>query len=324
MIRQALALALLAGPAQARALDLPGAATATHDSVEDGAARLPVGPYTDGMVPVREFPGHVSLRAWTIPGDLTTFQVLDPLRTQLRDDGFTLLADCATTDCGGFDFRFAVRVLPEPAMHVDLGDFRYLAAEKTVAGGTEAVALLVSRSDIAAFLQIEAVGPGGGTAATGTAATGAVTVTPGGSAPPVAATGADARPFTPGSLSDTLLAAGHIVLDDLTFDSGSTDLGAGPYASLGELAAFLAADPARRVALVGHTDATGGLDINIAVSRRRAASVVARLTRDFAVPRGQLDAQGVGYLAPRATNLTEAGREANRRVEAVLTAAGAD
>jgi OOP family OmpA-OmpF porin len=30
-------------------------------------------------------------------------------------------------------------------------------------------------------------------------------------------------------------------------------------------------------------------------------------------------AEGVGYLAPRATNLTGAGRTLNRRVEVVLT-----
>jgi OOP family OmpA-OmpF porin len=73
--------------------------------------------------------------------------------------------------------------------------------------------------------------------------------------------------------------------------------------------------------LVGHTDATGGLEINISVSRRRAASVVERLVAAYNVPRAQIAAEGVGYLAPRATNLTDAGRTANRRVEAVLVGA---
>jgi outer membrane protein OmpA-like peptidoglycan-associated protein len=36
------------------------------------------------------------------------------------------------------------------------------------------------------------------------------------------------------------------------------------------------------------------------------------------VSRQQLKAEGVGYLAPIASNLTEAGRQANRRVEVVL------
>ncbi|MCR9113710.1 MAG: OmpA family protein, partial [Rhodobacteraceae bacterium] len=35
-------------------------------------------------------------------------------------------------------------------------------------------------------------------------------------------------------------------------------------------------------------------------------------------PRQQLEAGGMGYLSPLTTNLTPEGREANRRVEAVL------
>jgi OOP family OmpA-OmpF porin len=73
-----------------------------------------------------------------------------------------------------------------------------------------------------------------------------------------------------------------------------------------------------RVALVGHTDATGSLDANIALSRKRAASVKDRLVRAYGIAVSRLDAEGMGYLAPIASNLTQAGRDANRRVEAVL------
>ena len=40
---------------------------------------------------------------------------------------------------------------------------------------------------------------------------------------------------------------------------------------------------------------------------------------DYGVPRRQLEAEGMGYLAPIASNLTEDGREANRRVEVIVT-----
>jgi OOP family OmpA-OmpF porin len=73
------------------------------------------------------------------------------------------------------------------------------------------------------------------------------------------------------------------------------------------------------VVLVGHTDASGGLAGNTALSRARAASVRDRLMAEYAVPAAQITAEGVGYLAPRATNKTEDGRARNRRVEAILT-----
>jgi OOP family OmpA-OmpF porin len=72
------------------------------------------------------------------------------------------------------------------------------------------------------------------------------------------------------------------------------------------------------VALVGHTDAEGGLAANIDLSRRRAAAVRDRLVAQHGIAAERLSAEGVGWLAPRATNATEAGREANRRVEAVV------
>jgi OOP family OmpA-OmpF porin len=37
------------------------------------------------------------------------------------------------------------------------------------------------------------------------------------------------------------------------------------------------------------------------------------------VPPAQVEAQGVGYLSPRDTNLTDEGRTRNRRVEVILT-----
>ena len=40
--------------------------------------------------------------------------------------------------------------------------------------------------------------------------------------------------------------------------------------------------------------------------------------RDKGVPGARISSDGVGYLAPVASNLTDAGREANRRVEAML------
>ena len=115
------------------------------------------------------------------------------------------------------------------------------------------------------------------------------------------------------------MSGGAVALDDLVFASGSSSLTEGSYASLADLAAWLQANPEMTIALVGHTDASGGLEGNIALSRKRADSVRARLIETYDVPTRQVEAQGVGYLSPRASNLTEAGRNKNRRVEVILT-----
>jgi OOP family OmpA-OmpF porin len=88
------------------------------------------------------------------------------------------------------------------------------------------------------------------------------------------------------------------------------------------LAQFLKANTGLRVALVGHTDAVGSLDSNIALSKARAQSVAQVLIRDYSIPQSQVEAEGMGYLAPVASNLARQGREANRRVEVVLLSDG--
>jgi OOP family OmpA-OmpF porin len=125
---------------------------------------------------------------------------------------------------------------------------------------------------------------------------------------------ADAR-----SLVERLKTDGHAVLVDVRFESGSADLSAGPTPSLDAIAGYLSANPAATILIVGHTDASGGLQSNLSLSRMRAQAVVERLVRDMAADPERIMAEGAGPLAPIATNLTEEGRQKNRRVEAVLT-----
>lgn len=301
-----LALGLaLGGRASALDLRLPGAATALADDyAELDSYDLPVGRYENGALPVQRVEGHVTRRSWRVAAQgVTSLQLLSPLRDQLRKAGYEILFECDTLGCGGFDFRFETEVIPAPSMHVDLSDFRFLAARN---GPGDHLGLLVSRSANAGFIQLIRV--------TEERVAEPVMAVPEKPAPIVTGS-ADAPPSDPIGL---LVAQGHVVLGDLAFDTGSSSLGEGPYASLEALAAFLLADPTRRIALVGHTDAVGALDTNVALSKKRAASVLERLAARYGVPRGQLSAEGMGYLAPIAPNQTPEGREANRRVEAVL------
>jgi outer membrane protein OmpA-like peptidoglycan-associated protein len=71
------------------------------------------------------------------------------------------------------------------------------------------------------------------------------------------------------------------------------------------------------VVVTGHTDSQGGFDHNVDLSRRRAAAIVAILTRDFGIAPARLTPFGAGMAAPVSTNENDAGRAQNRRVEIV-------
>lgn len=305
-VNTAAVLVLLACPAWAADLALPSAARQTAErSADPDSYRLPVDPWTAQDFPVRRLEGAVTRAAWRVDGgSLTTLQLLEPLRAQLLQQGYSLLFECSAQVCGGFDFRFNSEILPAPAMYVDITDYRYLAAES--ADASRHVSVLVSRSAAAGFVQIVQVAP------TGTPAVA-----------PAARAGTDSAPVpqplqASGPVAEQLVRLGHAVLAGLSFASGSSDLSEGAYDSLEQLAAFLRDNPGRRVALVGHTDAVGSLEGNIALSRRRAASVRERLTQVHGIPPAQIEAQGAGYLSPLASNDIAEGREANRRVEVVL------
>jgi OOP family OmpA-OmpF porin len=125
----------------------------------------------------------------------------------------------------------------------------------------------------------------------------------------------------PTDLAARLLAEGHVVLGGLQFPSGSASLAEDRYESLAGLAAFLAANPTASIVLVGHTDATGTLAANTALSRARAQAVRTRLIGAHGADPDRIAAEGAGWLAPVASNLTPEGQAANRRVEAVLLSA---
>ncbi|WP_417263437.1 OmpA family protein [Celeribacter sp.] len=288
----------------ASALDLPGAASETARQSELASAEpFPTGVYKGEDTPRIMAEGDVERVAYRVTGtSLTSHQLITPLRSQLEAEGFQTLFACADTVCGGFDFRYQLDVLPEPAMHVDLSDYQYLVAEH--ADGRVA-SLLTSHAPGAGFVQISTVTPS--------------------DAPPVELTTPSQtdftqslRPSATGDLVTRLEARGRVVLDDLTFDTGSATLGEGPFTSLQTLAGYLASHPEARIILVGHTDNTGSLDSNTGLSRQRAQAVRQRLITTYGVPSGQISADGIGYLAPRVSNSTPEGREQNRRVEAVI------
>ncbi len=300
--------ALLPGVALAFSMAFPAGAVRTgHTSEPMASYQIPVGPFDGTRVPTVPAEGRVSSEAWRVTTtSATSLQIMRMLRQQLIDDGFQVVLECDAAGCGGFDFRYQLDLLPEPEMHVDLGDYRYLSAQK-LGPKPEFVSLVVSRGGQAAYIQLTRVSPADDPVPEVVASTR--------SPDPALADVPDARM----PIGERLLEQGHAALEDLSFPSGSAELGSRHYASLGELADWLAANPGMKVALVGHTDAQGSLQANLSISRKRAVSVMRALIDDYGVSPDQLEAAGVGYLVPRDSNLTPEGRRRNRRVEAIVT-----
>ena len=306
---------LLASPAAAQGFDFGAEAVQTAQQVEpDATALIATGPWVEGQAIAGRRDGTLEQTAWRIATRQSTLDLAARLQAQLEAGGWKIVFTCETRGCGGFDFRYQLPLLTEPDMHVDLGDFRYLAAEK----GDEALSLTISRATEAAFVQMTRVTLGAALGAEPWASAGA---TPASGPQPEAPVAAIPAPVS--DLGARLERSGSVVLGDLVFASGKAALEPGDYASLRALADYLAARPEAKIALVGHTDASGGLAGNVALSEARAGAV-RKVLISLGVKGDRIEAKGVGYLAPRASNLTPEGRTQNRRVEVMLTSTQVD
>lgn len=105
-----------------------------------------------------------------------------------------------------------------------------------------------------------------------------------------------------------------LVLKGVNFRTGRSDLTPESYAILDEVASSLVANPAVRIEIGGHTDATGARARNQALSLARAMSVRAYLASKSVTP-DRMQARGYGPDRPVADNRTVEGRAMNRRVE---------
>ncbi|WP_138468490.1 OmpA family protein [Poseidonocella sp. HB161398] len=285
------------------ALALPGLAVAEETGRRDdpvGQYSLPAGAFDGTEVPQQSLDARRETVAWSRPLDAETtpLSVFETLASEIEDGGGRILFRCAAADCGGFDFRSGIELLPPPQMYLDLSEFYALGAETGTGDGLRL--LVVSRTASQVFWQQTTLLP--------------ATVAPVGLAPETAPVpGPEA-----GDLAAELDAEGFAVLEDVSFATGADTLGEEVPASLPALAAYLAAHPGYRATIVGHSDASGKAAANMDLSQRRAASVRSLLVDGLGLAPERVAAAGVGALAPRATNATEEGRRKNRRVEVVI------
>lgn len=105
----------------------------------------------------------------------------------------------------------------------------------------------------------------------------------------------------------------------VNFDFNSAALTAASKNNLDKLSEVMTQYPDTNINVYGHTDSKGSDEYNLALSERRANSVISYLVSK-GVARTRLNAMGVGEKDPIADNTTDAGRAKNRRVEFAITA----
>ncbi|WP_026461512.1 OmpA family protein [Adhaeribacter aquaticus] len=105
----------------------------------------------------------------------------------------------------------------------------------------------------------------------------------------------------------------------ILFATNSATLQSNSITDINTLAETLKKYGDTNVIVEGHTDATGSDAINIPLSENRAKSVAAQLLAQ-GVESSRITTQGFGSSVPVADNSTEAGKQANRRVEVAIFA----
>ncbi|WP_435623329.1 OmpA family protein [Flagellimonas sp.] len=112
-----------------------------------------------------------------------------------------------------------------------------------------------------------------------------------------------------------LMAEGKISTNGILFDSGSANIKPESMGIIRQIYQVLQQDASINLKIVGHTDADGSEDSNLALSQKRAAAVKEALVSVYGVDSGRLSSEGKGESEPVGDNSTLDGKAQNRRVE---------
>jgi outer membrane protein OmpA-like peptidoglycan-associated protein len=118
------------------------------------------------------------------------------------------------------------------------------------------------------------------------------------------------------AMSKDISATGKTIIYGIYFDTGSAAIKPESEPSLVQMVKLLENRPTLKVYVVGHTDNTGTLELNLKLSAGRADALVKALVGRGIAP-SRLKAAGVASYCPIGSNANEQGRAQNRRVELV-------
>lgn len=115
-------------------------------------------------------------------------------------------------------------------------------------------------------------------------------------------------------LLSPVIEGAKVVLNNVFFETGKSELMPESKVELNKLINFLQRNPLVRIEIGGHTDAVGNDASNQLLSEQRAQSVSKYLVSNQ-VDASRIESKGYGETSPIATNDTEEGKALNRRTE---------
>ncbi len=244
-----------------------------------------------------EIEGQFRSAMFRWPEGKAAIEIQRSFERALEEAGFTILVNAATPQFS--PQQNALKALQEAnrlsdrgfslaAQQVNIFPGHYISATRTE-GGQETVFTLTMSSNQPLYMMEEAT----------TAAMEEGTVE-----------------ITAEALTAEIEEAGKAILYGVQFDTGSAVIRPSSTGSLETIAEVLQSREGRFY-VVGHTDDTGGFEMNMQLSADRAAAIVSALVDQHGIDAGRLQSGGVGPLAPLASNENDAGRQLNRRVELV-------
>lgn len=235
-----------------------------------------------------------------VPDELSRTFAMDRARTLLPGstviDLLTVIAGITATDLAGLDpVLTAAAALPDFGFSVDGGNIVLTGTAPTEETATAVAAAVKSAwPDLTVVDDIAVITPG--------------------FAPPQAPT----SPGLTGACADLQRNLSGLLRSPIEFDSNGTRVSDTSAPLLAQLADELRACPDAKVSVTGHSEDTGTDSVNLAVSAGRAKAVADALVSRGVRPR-LVTSQGVGAADPIASNESESGRAANRRIEITVS-----
>ena len=256
----------------------------------------------EAAISYRSYEGVLKHTRFEIPETESIKNVVTSYVQALKQAGFKMVFRCRKRECGGNLVRGLFEAtarqsdyerVEDDVFGEDNTDFFYLAASKVQAGKEIVVVLILRQITISSW--------------------------------PIYLTQdvLELSEAAPVELAvninfEGLITDGRVVLGGLHFQRDSATIKVESHDALSAVAEYLGKNPEQDFFVVGHTDADGSYEHNLALSQARSASVVSQLTQRYGVPISQLTPVGVGPVSPIANNQGAQTKALNRRVELVL------